>query len=210
MKFPSVFLMIPVAVLALTACPKSETPSSDTSSASTTSTSATDTSMTTSTSATDTSSTGSTGGTTSTLADFEKDFIMKAAQGGMSEVSMGSLAAQQGADTGVKTFGNGMVTDHGKANDELRQLATSKGLVFPAETDADQKKTMDELSKKTGRDFDKAYMDDMVKDHEHDVAEFEKMSKEAKDPDLKAWVTKTLPTLQNHLKMAKETASKLK
>jgi len=205
-----VFTAILAVALALASCKKEENAANDNSTASTTNTSATDTSMTTATSATDTSSTGATGGGASTLADSEKDFIMKAAQGGMAEVSSGSLAAQQGTDAGVKAFGNRMVTDHGKANDELRQLATNKGLALPAETDADHKKKQDELAKKTGKDFDKAYMEDMVKDHEHDVAEFEKMSKDAKDPDLKAWVTKTLPTLQDHLKMARETAGKVK
>jgi putative membrane protein len=205
-------MSILAAALMVTSCKKNENATNDTTetSASGTNTSATDTSLTTATGTTDTSSTGATGGTASTLTDVEKEFVMKAAQGGMAEVSMGSLAAQQGTDAGVKAFGNRMVTDHGKAGDELRQLATSKGIAFPAETDADHKAKQDELSKKTGKDFDKAYIDDMVKDHEHDVAEFEKMAKGAKDPDLRAWVTKTLPTLQDHLKMAKDTAAKVK
>src|SRR5947199_64243 len=76
--------------------------------------------------------------------------------------------------------------------------------------DDDAKKTQDELSKKSGKDFDKSYINDMVKDHEKDVAEFQKKSTAAQDPDLKAWVSKTLPTLQDHLKMAKETAAKVK
>ena len=135
---------------------------------------------------------------------------MKAAQGGMAEVSLGSLAAQQGSSADVKAFGNRMVNDHGKANDELKSLATNKGLSLPTELDAEHKATQDELSKKTAKAFDKAYIDDMVKDHEKDVAEFQKESTAAQDPDLKAWVSKTLPTLQDHLKMAKETKGKVK
>jgi putative membrane protein len=125
-------------------------------------------------------------------------------------VALGSLAAQQGTNPDVKNFGTRMTNDHGKANDELKALATNKGLSLPTELDAEHKSKQDELSKKSGKDFDKAYMDDMVKDHEKDVAEFQKESTSAQDPDLKAWVTKTLPTLQDHLKMAKETAGKLK
>lgn len=206
----SILVLAVMSILALASCKKDESYSNDTTGASTTATSATDTSMTTSTSATDTSSTGSTGGTMSTLSEAEKNFVMKAAQGGMAEVAAGSMAAQRGSAADVKAFGNRMVTDHGKANDELKQLATNKGLAFPTDTDADHKAKADALAKKSGREFDKAYIDDMVEDHEKDVAEFEKMSKDATDPDLKAWATKTLPTLQDHLKMAKEAAAKVK
>jgi putative membrane protein len=103
-----------------------------------------------------------------------------------------------------------MQTDHGKANDELKQLATTKGIALPTETDEEHKKVAADLSSKSGKAFDKAYMDAMVKDHDKDVAEFQNMSTNATDPDLKAWVTKTLPTLQDHQKMAKEIAGKLK
>ena len=81
--------------------------------------------------------TGATGGTVSTLSVADKDFIMKAAQGGMAEVALGTLAAQQGTDAGVKSFGNRMTNDHGKANDELKALATNKGLALPMDLDAE-------------------------------------------------------------------------
>jgi len=136
--------------------------------------------------------------------------MMKAAQGGMAEVAGGQTASTNAASSSVKDFGNRMVQDHGKANDELKQLASSKGVTLPTDTDAEHKAKLDEMSKKKGKDFDKAYMSDMVKDHEKDVAEFQKQSTSAQDPDLKNWVTKTLPTLQDHLKMAKDINSKLK
>ena len=154
--------------------------------------------------------TGATGGTTSNLADADKEFVMKAAIGGMAEVQGGQVAASKGTAADVKTFGNRMVTDHGKANDELKQLATNKGLALPADTDDKHKKEIDDLSKKSGKDFDKTYADMMVKDHEEDVAEFQKESTAAQDPDLKNWVTKTLPVLQDHLKMAKDMKAKVK
>jgi putative membrane protein len=192
------------AMLLALACTKTENTNTETTDTATTSTMVSNDTTGTNT------GTGSTGGTASTLSDSDKEFVMKAAQGGMAEVTLGSLAAQKGTDAEVKNFGTRMVNDHGKANDELKALATNKGLSLPTELDADAKKTQDELSKKSGKAFDKAYIDDMVKDHEKDVAEFEKQSTAAQDPDLKAWVTKTLPTLQDHLKMAKEAAGKVK
>jgi putative membrane protein len=163
------------------------------------------------TSATSTAAnTGTMNTTASSLSAADKEFMTKAAIGGMAEVSMGQMASTKGSDAGVKAFGNRMVTDHSKANDELKTLATQKGMSLPTDVDAEHKNKADELSKKSGKDFDKAYMDDMVKDHEKDVAEFQKASQNAADADLKAWATKTLPTLQDHLKMARETKSKLK
>ena len=203
-----------IAVLAIVvfafACTKETNTNTTTTDTSTTYTSGTDTSGTTSTATTSTTSTGSTGGTVSTLSAADKDFVMKAANGGMAEVAGGQTATQKATNADVKAFGQRMVTDHGKANDELKQLATTKGLALPSTTDAEHQKKIDDLSKKSGKDFDKAYMADMVKDHEEDVAEFQKQSKSAQDPDLKAWVTKTLPTLQDHLRMAKETQKKVK
>jgi putative membrane protein len=189
------FLFAIVSLIAF-GCQKNETTTSDT--------------ATTSTSMTDTSATTSTTGTSASLSDADKDFMMKAAQCGIAEVNAGQMAATKAAGNDVKNFGNRMVSDHGKANDELTQLATSKGVTLPTETDADHKKAADALATKTGKAFDKAYMTDMVKDHEAVVAAFQKESTDAQDPDLKSWVTKTLPTIQEHLTMAKQISSKIK
>ena len=218
MKNRFLILVAALALVVAVSCKKSET---NNTTSSTTDTTYTDTSATTSTtgtasttSGTDTTGTatgtGSTGGTVSTLSNDDKDFAMKAAQGNMAEVSGGSMAAQKGTSADVKTFGNRMVNDHGKANDELKALATNKGLALPTDLDADAEKTQDELSKKSGKDFDKSYINDMVKDHEKDVAEFQKKSTAAKDPDLKAWIDKTIPVIQDHDKMAHDIVKKLK
>ena len=201
---PYLFAFLAVALCAF-GCNKENNANTDTTGASTTSTSGTDTSGTTST-----TSTGSSGGTVSALSDDDKAFVMKAANGGMAEVAGGQTASTKATNADVKTFGQRMVTDHSKANDELKQLATVKGLALPTQVDADNQKMLDDLSKKSGKEFDKAYMADMVKDHTEDVAEFQKESTSAQDPDLKAWVTKTLPTLQEHLRMAQDTQKKLK
>lgn len=207
MKQRFLILFAALLVTAALACKKNETYNNDTASTSTT---ASDTSGTTSTY--DTSGTSSTAatGATSSMDKADTDFMTKAAQGGLAEVDMGNMASSKATNADVKAFGNRMVTDHSKANDELKQLAATKGVTLPADVNDEQKKAMDAMSSKSGKDFDKTYMDDMVKDHETDVKEFEKASKSAKDADLKAWATKTLPTLQEHLKMAKDTQKKVK
>src|SRR3954469_8337037 len=132
------------------------------------------------------------------LASKDSKFIMNAATGGEMEVALGKVAAAKGSSDDVKKFGQQMVEDHTKANDELKQLAQSKGLdLKKAEDKAVKQESKEEgsLSKKDGADFDKAYMKMMVKDHEDDVKEFEKASKDAEDADVKAFAAKTLPTL---------------
>jgi len=128
---------------------------------------------------------------------------MSAAQGGMAEVQLGQLAAKSGSADAVKQFGQRMVDDHGKANDELKQLASSKGITLPSALNRKHKQTYNHLSHLTAASFDRAYAADMVKDHETDVKEFEKESANGSDPDIKAWAAKTLPTLQEHLRMAR-------
>jgi len=197
-----IFLLAIVSLIAF-GCKKNETTTSDTAT--------TDTyASTTSTSATNTPATTSTTGTSASVSEADKTFMAKAAQGGMAEVALGQMAATKAASNDVKDFANRMVNDHTKANDELKQLAANKGVTLPADLDAESKKTSDQLSKKTGKAFDKAYMSEMVKGHQKVAADFEKESKAAQDPDLKAWVTKTLPTIQDHLKMAKQINAKLK
>ena len=120
------------------------------------------------------------------------------------EVKLGELASQKAASAQVKEFGAMMVKDHGKANQELKDLAGKKGVTLPAELDSKHQGMVDKFSKLSGEAFDKEYVSDMVSDHKKDVAEFEKASKSAADADLKAWAGQTLPTLQTHLKHAQD------
>lgn len=151
-------------------------------------------------SSTTTSTTHSTASTSQSSADHQ--FVMEAAQGGMAEVELGQLAADKAQSSEVKQFGQRMVTDHGKANDELKTLAQTKNITLPTDIGAKNKATKDRLSKLSGAEFDRAYMQAMVTDHRKDVNEFEKESKSGKDPDVKAWASKTLPTLQEHMQLA--------
>jgi putative membrane protein len=138
------------------------------------------------------------------MASSDSKFINEAAQGGMAEVELGKLASERGSSDAVKQFGQRMVTDHGKANDELKQLAQQKGVTLPTDLDSKHKKTIDRLSKLSGADFDKAYARDMVRDHDKDVKDFQRESQKAKDADLKSWAGKTLPVLKEHQQQARE------
>jgi putative membrane protein len=139
------------------------------------------------------------------LAAADQTFAMKAAQGGMAEVKLGQLAKDHASNSAVKQFGQQMVDDHSKANDELKDLASKKGITLPTDIAAKDQATYDRLSKLNGAEFDRAYMADMVKDHRTDVSEFRRESERGQDSDLKSWAGKTLPTLEHHLQMAEST-----
>src|SRR3954454_11483208 len=146
---------------------------------------------------------------TGKLSAGDTKFVHEAAAGGMAEVSLGKLAADKATNPDVKQFAQRMVDDHSKANDELKTLASQKGVTLPADTDAAHKATEARLSKLSGAAFDKAYMADMVKDHDKDVAAFKHASTSASDADLKAWAAKPLPTLQEHQTQAKPVNAKV-
>jgi putative membrane protein len=153
--------------------------------------------------------TGEGAGTLTVMSNEDKEFVVKAGMGGLAEVQMGNLALQKASSADVKAFAQRMVTDHSKANAELAQFATTKGLALPTELADEHKAGYDHLNGLSGAEFDKAYMQHMVSDHEKDVAEFDKASTSATDADLKAWAGKTLPTLKAHLEQAKTTARKV-
>jgi len=133
----------------------------------------------------------------SSLSAKDKTFVKKAAKGGMMEVAMGKLAEQNGQSEDVKSFGKRMVTDHGKANDELKSIAEKKGVTMPS------KEPIVKWSS------DKAYISMMIKDHEKDLAEFQEEAKSGSDPDVKKFAEDTAKVVQEHLDLAKETQKKL-
>jgi len=131
-------------------------------------------------------------------------WVMKVAKGGMAEVELGKMAAEKGSSDAVKHFGQRMVDDHSKANDELKTLAASKNITLPAEIGPEETALRSRLSKMSGAAFDRAYMKAMVSDHVKDINEFKMEAKSGRDADVKAWASKTLPTLEEHLKMARD------
>lgn len=144
------------------------------------------------------------------LASSERKFMETTAMHGMAEVEMGRLAQQKGATQQVKDFGARMEKDHGKAGDELKALASKKGVQLPASMDAQHHRKMESMQKLSGAEFDRAYMKDMLADHKKDVAEFRKQAKSAKDQDLKGFASRTLPTLEEHLQLAEQTDKAVK
>ncbi|HEY0419693.1 MAG TPA: DUF4142 domain-containing protein [Acetobacteraceae bacterium] len=142
------------------------------------------------------------------LSSVDTGFINAAAVGGLAEVQAGKLAAQHGSDQ-VKAFGNQMVTDHNKNNQELIQLARRKGHPPPTRVDAQHTDAMRALERNKGKEFDRAYMGMQVSDHERTVALFQRQTEIGNDPDLKAFAQQSLPILQQHLQMARDIMAKL-
>ncbi|HEX6833014.1 MAG TPA: DUF4142 domain-containing protein [Rudaea sp.] len=134
----------------------------------------------------------------------DNDFAMKAADGGMAEVQTGQMAANKGSDPKIKQFGQRMVQDHGTANKELKSIASKDNISLPQSVSDKHKSAADKLAKLSGKDFDNEYAQMMVKDHEEDVALFQKEANSGSNPELKAFAQKTLPTLQEHLRMAQQ------
>lgn len=133
----------------------------------------------------------------------DAEFATKAATAGMAEVELGKLALNKSTNAQVKEFATMMVSDHGKANEELMTLATAKNITLPTTLDEDHQKTWDELNGKTGKDFDKKYVDDMVDGHKKVLDLMEKQAKDGADVDLKAFAAKTAPVVKAHLDMIK-------
>jgi putative membrane protein len=129
-------------------------------------------------------------------------FVTDAYQAGNTEVSLGQMAQQKAVDQTVRDFSQRMVQDHQKANQELTQLISQKGATVPEASNKKDDEMTTHLQGLTGPDFDTAYIKCMVTDHKKAVKEFERAADKADDADLKAWAAKTLPTLQEHLRLA--------
>lgn len=140
----------------------------------------------------------------------DNDFVTDAASGGMMEVELGKYAEENALNPRVKNFGAMMVRDHSKANDELRSIASNKSITLSQTGQEKNDRTMADLQKKTGKDFDKAYMKAMVDDHQKDIDKFKKQAENGNDPDLKAFASKCLPILQTHQDSAKSILNALK
>jgi putative membrane protein len=139
----------------------------------------------------------------------DQEFVTKAAQGNSAEVELGKIVAAKSKDPNVKQFAQMMVKDHTTALNELQELAQAKNLNFNDDLPDDAKSLQQKLSGDTGKQLDKDYMDGMVEDHQKDVQEFTDKSQNAKDPEVKQWASKTLPTLQKHLEKAQQIDTKL-
>lgn len=139
----------------------------------------------------------------------DAQFAKEAAGGGMAEVKLGQLAQEKGTSDAVKAFGKRMMADHTQAGENLKAAAAKSNIELPTDMGPRDQATYDRLSKLSGTDFDQAYARDMVRDHMHDVAAFRHESTNGTDPNIKQFATATLPTLQEHLKQARDMAQSL-
>ena len=143
-------------------------------------------------------------------------------QANMAEVKLGQLAAERASNAQVKQFGRRMVTDHQKANNELKQIASKMAVQLPTAADAKHQELYDRLSKLKGAEFDKEYMKAMVDGHQEVAQELERHSDNnarsvgtsgnASQPvsSVNAWASKTLPDVRQHLDQAKQIEAKVK
>ena len=153
-----------------------------------------------------TSDTTSTTGA-SQLSQQDQKFMTEAAAGGLAEVQMGKLAAEKGQSASVKALGQKMVQDHAKANQELRQIAAQKGITLPSQPAAEHKGALEHLKGLQGEEFDKAFTQHAVQDHQEHVQKFQTAAQQLQDTELKSFAAKTLPTLKQHLQLAQQAQS---
>ena len=144
----------------------------------------------------------------SKLTPLDRQFVMDAAQGGMAEVSLGQMATQRATSNAVKQYGQRMVREHTQANKELMQLASQKGVTPPKDMGPKYKAAMDRLSQLPKASFDQAYMSEAgINGHLESQAVYQRQAQLGQDPDLKAFAAKILPTVVNHLQMARDMKS---
>ena len=146
---------------------------------------------------------GDQAGAAMSVSNADRKFAMTAAMDGMTEVELGRLATERGASDAVKQFGQRMVDDHSKANDELKQWATTAGVTLPTALDAKHQAMVTKMSGLSGAAFDKAYAQAMVKDHTKAVQLFQREADRGMDSGLKSFASSKLPTLREHLEMAR-------
>jgi putative membrane protein len=135
----------------------------------------------------------------------DSDFAKAAAEGGVAEIKFGELAEDKASNKSVKDLGQRMVDDHTRADDNLKNAASQENIYLPAQMNPKDQAAYARLSQLSGTAFDRAYARDMVRDHEADIAEFRREANGGKDTLIKGFAAKTLPTLEDHLKLARQT-----
>lgn len=135
-------------------------------------------------------------------------FVQDAIAGGKTEVKLGQIASEKATSPEVRDFGKRMAQDHANANAQLDRILTEQGITEPGAMEKSTR-SAGQLEGTSGPDFDHAYMQNMIRDHKDDIAEFKKEAAEGRDPQIRDWAAQTLPTLEEHLKMAEQTDSRL-
>jgi len=146
---------------------------------------------------------------TNSLSPADKSFVTKAVKGNLAEIKLAQLAQEKSANSDVKSFAKKMISDHQKMNTDMESLATRNGMTLSTTLEPKEQALYDRLSKLTGPAFDHAYINEMVKDHTGDLAEFQKESSRANNADLKKLVSDDVRTIQHHLDSAKSLQTKV-
>lgn len=145
------------------------------------------------------------------MSSADQKFMMMAATGGMAEVEMARLALQKSSNDSVKQYAQKMIDDHTAAGEELKQVASMKGITLPMQPDAKQMAMMTKMQGLSGAAFDMMYVKESgVKAHQDMEKLFMKESMSGKDMDAKAFASKTLPTVRMHLQMARDMMASMK
>jgi len=139
----------------------------------------------------------------------DQTFMKEAAIGDQAEIQLGQMAQAKASNPAVKSFGQRMIKDHSDASDKLKNIAQTQHISLPIELDPEHKNTAGALSRLSGPQFDKAYMQLMVQEHTKDVNKFKQEAASAHDETIKQFAAATLPTLESHLNEAKQVAQQL-
>jgi putative membrane protein len=148
--------------------------------------------------------------TSSNFGAADQEFIRKAADDEVVDLELGKLVLRKGSNPEVKKFGQRMIDDHGKTYEQLKAVASRKGMDLPGSAESRVKETIDRLAKLSGSQFDNAYMAEMLKDHKQDIEDFRKIAATSRDNDVKNFAQQILPTIQSHLKQAERIAPELR
>jgi putative membrane protein len=143
-------------------------------------------------------------------ASTDSSFVMKAAEGGHAEVQMGQLAQTKANSQAVKDLANRLVVDHTKANDNLKPIASKDNVTWPTGMNAKQQAEYNKLQALSGADFDREYVNYEIKEHKQDINAFQHEANRGNDPEVKAWASENVPTLQEHLRLAETALSSVK
>ena len=148
------------------------------------------------------------GGENESRANVE-DFIKKAASSGMMEVTLGELASGKAASQQVREFGQMMVQDHSQANNKLKEIAGAMNVAIPQNMQEEHRQKIDDLQNTKAEEFDRKYMEEMIKAHEQDISDFEQIQDQVENEQLRSWALETLPTLRDHLQQAEQISQRL-
>ena len=134
----------------------------------------------------------------------DRDFVRTVGEANLAEIDAGRLALAKSTNDPVKKFARHMIDDHTQANSDLKAVCDKKGITLPASADEDHRKDLTRMADLKGVDFDRSYAAAMVSDHKKAIELFEDLLKKGKDPDVRTYAEKTLPTLRKHLTMAEQ------